>query len=132
MPNNIHIWTIQVASKEDNPEDAHENIEGNVANEDEEEEEDDEDSDDDDNVCITINQEKIEEAKTNFKTLGASKSSRQILSEKKGKFNVEDFDRVGNIDGTPAHEVDIESLEEKPWRKPGINIWNCTFTRQVF
>ena len=32
---------------------------------------------------------------------------------------MEDFDRVGAIDGTPAHEVDIESLEEKPWRKPG-------------
>lgn len=124
-----------VASKEDNPEDAHENIEGNVANEDEEEEEDDEDSDDDDNVCITINQEKIEEAKTNFKTLGASKSSRQILSEKKGKFNVEDFDRVGTIDGTPAHEVDIESLEEKPWRKPGADLsdyFNYGFTEETW
>ena len=108
---------VQVASQGDNLE-ADENEEENAANE-EEEEEDDEDSDDDDDVCITINQEKIEEAKTNFKTLGASKTTRQILSEKKGKFNVEDFDRVGAIDGTPAHEVDIESLEEKPWRKPG-------------
>ena len=107
---------VQVASQGDN-EEADENEEENAANE--EEEEDDEDSDDDDDVCITINQEKIEEAKTNFKTLGASKTTRQILSEKKGKFNVEDFDRVGAIDGTPAHEVDIESLEEKPWRKPG-------------
>ena len=51
--------------------------------------EDEEDSDDDDDVQITIDQGKIEEAKTSFKALGgATKSSRQILSEKKGKLNV--------------------------------------------
>ena len=84
---------------------------------DEEDEEDDEDSDDD-NVQIVIDQGKIEEAKTTA-TFGIKPSSRQLPSERRGRFNVEDFDQVGTIDGTTAHEVDLENIEDKPWRKPG-------------
>jgi len=112
-----------------------EQVAGNDAD-DNEDVEDEEDSDDDDDVQITIDQGKIEEAKTSFKALGgATKSSRQILSEKKGKFNVEDFDRPGTIDGAPAHEVDIESIEDKPWRKPGADLsdyFNYGFTEDTW
>jgi hypothetical protein len=30
------------------------------------------------------------------------------------------FDQIGAINGTPAQDLDLESFEEKPWRKPGI------------
>lgn len=30
-----------------------------------------------------------------------------------------DLDAPGNINGVPVLEVDVESFEEKPWRKPG-------------
>lgn len=97
-----------------------------------EEEEEEEDSDEDDNVQIVINQDKIEEAKTK---IGIKPSARQLPSEKKGRFNVEDFDKVGTIDGTPAQEVDLESLEEKPWKKPGADItdyFNYGFTEDTW
>ena len=64
------------------------------AEEDEEEEEDDDEDSDDDNVQIVIDQGKIEEAKTTA-TFGIKPSSRQIPSERRGRFNVEDFDQVG-------------------------------------
>lgn len=39
-----------------------------------------------------------------------------------GKFNIEEFESVGTINGVPAHEFSIDSLDEKPWRKPGADI----------
>lgn len=39
-----------------------------------------------------------------------------------GKFSMEEFESVGTINGTPAHEFSIDSLDEKPWRKPGADI----------
>lgn len=30
-----------------------------------------------------------------------------------------DLDAPGNINGVPVLEADMESFEEKPWRKPG-------------
>lgn len=31
-----------------------------------------------------------------------------------------DLDAPGSINGVPVLEVDMESFEEKPWRKPGL------------
>lgn len=31
-----------------------------------------------------------------------------------------DLDAPGNINGVPVLEVEMESFEEKPWRKPGL------------
>lgn len=31
-----------------------------------------------------------------------------------------EIDKVGEYNGQPLFNVDLESLEEKPWRKPGI------------
>lgn len=39
-----------------------------------------------------------------------------------GKFTVEEFDQMGTINGVPAAEFNLDSLEEKPWRKPGADI----------
>ena len=55
--------------------------------------------------------------------------------EKKGKFNVEDFDNILTINGQTAVEVDMESLEDKPWRKPGADItdyFNYGFTEDTW
>lgn len=38
-----------------------------------------------------------------------------------------DLDASGNINGVPVLEVDMESFEEKPWRKPGLCLRNLTF-----
>lgn len=101
------------------------------------EEDDDEDDDsDDDNVQIVIDQERIDEAKTSIgHNFGIKPSSRTLPSERKGRFNVEDFDQPGTIDGQTAHEVDVENLEEKPWRKPGADItdyFNYGFTEETW
>lgn len=55
-----------------------------------------------------------------------------------------DLDAPGNINGVPVLEVDMESFEEKPWRKPGlcvcvcgclanllwkkVKLWHCSFS----
>ena len=99
------------------------------------EEEDEDDSDDEDNVVVTINQDKIEEAKTTLTDLRITKTARQIPSEKKGKFNVEDFDKVGTIDGQAAQEIDLEAIDDKPWKKPGADItdyFNYGFTEDTW
>lgn len=33
-----------------------------------------------------------------------------------------DLDAPGNINGVPVLEVEMESFEEKPWRKPGLSV----------
>lgn len=100
-----------------------------------EDEEEDDDSDDDD-VQITIDQDKIEEAKTSMQTFGLNKQVRPSLpADKKGKFAVEEFDKVGTINGTPAHELELESLDDKPWRKPGADLtdyFNYGFTEDTW
>ncbi len=33
-----------------------------------------------------------------------------------------DLDAPGNINGVPVLEAELESFEEKPWRKPGVSV----------
>ena len=111
------------------------NTETTEAVEADEEGDEEEDSDDEDNVDIIINQDKIEEAKTTIQNIGITKTARQLPSEKKGKFNVEDFDKTGLIDGQPAQEVDLEAIDDKPWKKPGADItdyFNYGFTEETW
>ena len=44
-----------------------------------------------------------------------------LAGEKKGKFNVEDFEQPGQVNGKEPHEMDMEQVaeQEKPWKKPG-------------
>lgn len=52
---------------------------------------------------------------------GATDKQKSAQSQS-GKFAVEEFDQVGNINGVPASEFNLDSLEDKPWRKPGADI----------
>ena len=55
--------------------------------------------------------------------------------EKKGKFAVEDFDNILTVNGQTAVEVDLDSLDDKPWRKPGADItdyFNYGFTEETW
>jgi hypothetical protein len=45
--------------------------------------------------------------------------ARPTPAEKKGKFSVEEFDQIGAINGQAAVDLDLESIEDKPWRQPG-------------
>jgi len=68
---------------------------------------DDEDEDsDDDGFKITIDKDKIEEAKTSCQTFGLSKPVIRS-AEKKGKFSVEEFDQIGTINGQVGNECKI-------------------------
>lgn len=53
---------------------------------------------------------------------GSSAAAGEKQKTQGGKFSIEDFESVGTINGVPAHEFSIDSLEEKPWRKPGADI----------
>ena len=92
---------------------------------------DDDDDDSDDDIQITIDKEKIDEAKSSYQTMGLGKGrivggsvgvAAGAAGEKKGKFSVEDFDQPGTINGKEIIEIDLESAEEKPWKKPGPDL----------
>ncbi|KAM7394168.1 hypothetical protein PAMP_020985 [Pampus punctatissimus] len=83
--------------------------------------------DDDDDVRVTIGDIKTgapqytpygaPPVNLNIKTTG-SRPYGQVNTKLKGV----DLDAPGNINGVPVLEVDMESFEEKPWRKPGADL----------
>ncbi|KAM9314175.1 pre-mRNA 3'-end-processing factor FIP1 isoform 3-T3 [Pholidichthys leucotaenia] len=83
--------------------------------------------DDDDDVRVTIGDIKTgapqytpygaPPVNLNIKTTG-SRPYGQVSTKLKGV----DLDAPGNINGVPVLEVDMESFEEKPWRKPGADL----------
>ncbi|CAL9700316.1 unnamed protein product [Knipowitschia caucasica] len=90
-------------------------------------ESDSDSDDDDDDVRVTIGD--IKTGAPQYTSYGAppvnlnikSTSSRpygQVSTKLKGV----DLDAPGNINGVPVLEVDVESFEEKPWRKPGADL----------
>ncbi|XP_037111501.1 pre-mRNA 3'-end-processing factor FIP1 isoform X1 [Syngnathus acus] len=90
-------------------------------------ESDSDSDDDDDDVRVTIGDIKTgapqyvpygaPPVNLNIKTPG-SRSYGQVSSKVKGV----DLDAPGNVNGVPVLEVDMESFEEKPWRKPGADL----------
>ncbi|XP_033827018.1 pre-mRNA 3'-end-processing factor FIP1 isoform X3 [Periophthalmus magnuspinnatus] len=93
----------------------------------EDEDSDSDSDDDDDDVQVTIGD--IKTGAPQYTSYGAppvnlnikSTSSRpygQVSAKLKGV----DLDAPGNINGVPVLEVDVESFEEKPWRKPGADL----------
>lgn len=44
------------------------------------------------------------------------------VKQTSGKFSIDEFECVGTISGIPAPEFSIDSLDDKPWRKPGADI----------
>lgn len=85
-----------------------------------------EDSDDDVNVVIGDIKTSPAYSSLNMKrgglltaTVGDKAKQPQ---QQAGKFTVEEFDHTGMINGVPAVEFNLDSLEDKPWRKPGADI----------
>lgn len=44
-----------------------------------------------------------------------------------GKVTLEDLDGPGSINGVPALEFNIDTIEDKPWNKPGADISGVYF-----
>ncbi|XP_067327775.1 pre-mRNA 3'-end-processing factor FIP1-like [Anolis sagrei] len=91
-----------------------------------EDDEDDSDSDsDDDDIRVTIGNIKTgapsymgTPMNLNLKTGRGYGAPTTAKSQPKGI----DLEAAGNINGLPAIEADLESFEDKPWRKPGADL----------
>ncbi|GBP06264.1 hypothetical protein EVAR_72811_1 [Eumeta japonica] len=85
-------------------------------------EEDDEDDESDDDINVVIGDIKAAPSTYNINKrsnlLAGASSQEKSKSTQAGKFSIEDFEGVGSINGVAAHEFSIDSLEDKPWRKP--------------
>lgn len=76
----------------------------------------DDSDDDDDDINVVIG---------DIKSGGTSYNVKNAQDKQKlpgSKFNMEEFESVGSINGQPAFEFAIENIEDKPWRKPGADI----------
>lgn len=98
----------------------------NKAAEDESENENLDDGDsDDDNVNIVIGDIKTTPSYTSLNVKRSTLVTPATVDKNKqvtGKFSVEEFDQVGLINGVSAVDYNLDSLEDKPWRKPGADI----------
>ncbi|XP_058497398.1 pre-mRNA 3'-end-processing factor FIP1 isoform X2 [Solea solea] len=82
--------------------------------------------DDDDDVRVTIGD--IKTGAPQYTTYGAPPVNLNIKTigsrpyGQASKMKGVDLDAPGNINGVPVVEVEMESFEEKPWRKPGADL----------
>ncbi|XP_029298742.1 pre-mRNA 3'-end-processing factor FIP1 [Cottoperca gobio] len=82
--------------------------------------------DDDDDVRVTIGD--IKTGAPQYTTYGAPPVNLNIKTAgsrpygQASKMKGVDLDGPGNINGVPVLEADMESFEEKPWRKPGADL----------
>uniref|UniRef100_A0A2A4KAE5 Pre-mRNA polyadenylation factor Fip1 domain-containing protein n=1 Tax=Heliothis virescens TaxID=7102 RepID=A0A2A4KAE5_HELVI len=90
----------------------------------------DSDSDDSDDIKVTIGEIKSGPqayASLNIKrgvglvATGAGDKPRSGTTAG-GKVTLEDLDGPGSINGVPALEFNIDTIEDKPWNKPGADI----------
>ncbi|KAK9870392.1 hypothetical protein WA026_007961 [Henosepilachna vigintioctopunctata] len=98
-------------------------VEGKHNDEDSDKEDLEEDSDDD--VNVVIGDIKSTPSYTALNIKRSTLVNTTVVDKTKqaaGKFNVEEFEQVGMINGVPAADYNLDSLEEKPWRKPGADI----------
>ncbi|XP_041960968.1 pre-mRNA 3'-end-processing factor FIP1 isoform X4 [Alosa sapidissima] len=93
----------------------------------EDEDSDSDSDDDDDDVRVTIGD--IKTGPPQYTTYGATPVNLNIKTAgsrpygaASAKLKGVDLDAPGNINGVPVLEVDMESFEEKPWRKPGADL----------
>ncbi|XP_018431170.1 PREDICTED: pre-mRNA 3'-end-processing factor FIP1 isoform X1 [Nanorana parkeri] len=90
--------------------------------------EDDSDSDsddDDDDVHVTIGDIKTAPQYGSYGTAPVNlniKTGGRIYGPAGGKVKGVDLDAPGSINGVPLVEVDLDSFEDKPWRKPGADL----------
>ena len=115
---------------------------------DEEEEDEDEDDDDEDDVQVTINMDSISTQMTPQFPFGAAApvniniakrtpgvASTVTGSAAKPKSNAVDLDAEGTFNGECIFDLNPDTLEEKPWRKPGADItdyFNYGFTEETW
>jgi len=94
---------------------------------------DDIDDDSDDDVNVVIREIQPTSAYSGFKIGG--KFGTPGADKAKGTFAMNEFDGVGTINGVPSHEFNLDSLDDKPWRKPGADItdfFNYGFTEDTW
>jgi len=99
----------------------------------EDEEEDEEDSDDSD-IEIIMNPEPQEDPKQNKLQFNKPAISKDQAINGLGKSTV-DINAPGQYEGQNIYDVDLDSFEEKPWRKPGSDItdyFNYGFNEQTW
>ncbi|XP_020289849.1 pre-mRNA 3'-end-processing factor FIP1 isoform X2 [Pseudomyrmex gracilis] len=85
------------------------------------------DSDSDDDVHVVIGDIKSTPAygSLNIKRGGLLTNASGLpdkLTKQPGKFSIDEFETIGVINGIPAHEFNLDQLEDKPWRQPGADI----------
>ncbi|XP_063985657.1 pre-mRNA 3'-end-processing factor FIP1-like [Diachasmimorpha longicaudata] len=84
------------------------------------------DSDSDDDVHVVIGDIKSTPAAYNSLNLKRgnlmTSTGADNLKKQSGKFSIDDFETIGVINGTQAHEFNLDQLEDKPWRQPGADI----------
>lgn len=90
---------------------------------------DDEDDDSDDDVNVVIGDIKTTTSsytQLNIKRGGlitsVDKNKQLQQPQQTGKFSVEEFEQIGTINGVAVSDYNLDSLEDKPWRKPGADI----------
>ena len=54
----------------------------------------------------------------NFKTGSGSAAAKDRIAINKDTKHI-DVDAVGTVNGVSVHEFDLDSVDDKPWRKPG-------------
>lgn len=101
-------------------------VDQNGEGEDEDQDLDSEESDDDVNVVIGDIKSTPSYTSLNIKRGGLLPSGAPVdkakQAQQSGKFTVDEFEQTGMINGVPATEYNLDSLEDKPWRKPGADI----------
>lgn len=89
---------------------------------------DDSDDSDDDDINVVIGDIKsgpsynIKQRAPLLPIPGTAAPPDKANKQTSGKFSIDEFECVGTISGVPAPEFSIDSLDDKPWRKPGADI----------
>ncbi|XP_062431545.1 pre-mRNA 3'-end-processing factor FIP1 isoform X4 [Rhea pennata] len=90
------------------------------------EDDSDSDSDDDeDDVQVTIGDIKTGAPQYGYGTAPVNlniKTGGRVYGSSGAKVKGVDLDAPGSINGVPLLEVDLDSFEDKPWRKPGADL----------
>ncbi|XP_074599262.1 uncharacterized protein LOC141853720 [Brevipalpus obovatus] len=110
------------------------------AMENDDEYEDDDDDDDDDDVQVTIEDIKATTppfTQVNYINIPKFGPGGQVSKAGFGKNKATglDIDAVGTYNGQPIYDLNLDSMEDKPWRKPGADItdyFNYGFTEETW
>ncbi|XP_039398533.1 pre-mRNA 3'-end-processing factor FIP1 isoform X14 [Mauremys reevesii] len=108
-----------------NEEEAAENGVVKTVTEAEDDSDSDSDDDDEDDVHVTIGDIKTGAPQYGYGTAPVNlniKTGGRVYGSSGAKVKGVDLDAPGSINGVPLLEVDLDSFEDKPWRKPGADL----------